>query len=38
MREIQKVYFLSRGSGVLVAAKKNERIVDDITNEILLAQ
>lgn len=38
MRDIQKVYFLTRGSGVLVAAKKHERIVDDITNEILLAQ
>lgn len=38
MRDIQKVYFLTCGSDVLVAAKKHEQIVDYITNEILLAQ
>ncbi len=38
MRDLQTRYFQTRSSIVLGVAKSQERRVDDITNEILLAQ
>ena len=38
MRDLQVRYFQTRSTIILGDAKKQERRVDDITNEILLAQ
>lgn len=38
MRNLQTRYFQTRSTIVLGGAKSQERKVDDITNEILLAQ
>lgn len=38
MRDLQTRYFQTRSSIVLGGAKSQEERVDDITNEILLAQ
>ena len=38
MRTLQSMYFQTRSTVILGAAKTQERKVDDMTNEILLAQ
>lgn len=38
MRDLQTRYFQTRSTIVLGGAKSQERKVDDLTNEILLAQ
>jgi hypothetical protein len=38
MRDLQTRYFQTRSTIILGGAKSQERRVDDITNEILMAQ